>query len=39
MGAAAKPNDIIDIATMVEQRRSLLKSMQGDLQEEETAHE
>ena len=39
MGADAKPNNITDIATMVEQRRSLLKSMQGDLQEEETAHE
>ena len=40
-GAAAstEPSEITDIATMVEQRRSLLKSVQGNLQEEETAHE
>ena len=35
----AKPKEIIDTATMMEQRRSLLKSVQGTLQEEETAHE
>lgn len=38
-GVAEDTNDITDIATMVEQRRSLLKSVQGNLQEEETAHE
>jgi hypothetical protein len=37
--AALEPNNITDIATMVEQRHSLLKSVQGNLQEEETAHE
>lgn len=36
---AADSKDITDIATMFEQRRSLLKSVQGNLQEEETAHE
>ncbi|MGB4608379.1 MAG: hypothetical protein WBI62_07795 [Sedimentibacter sp.] len=34
-----KPKNIIDVATMVEQRRNLLKSVQGNLQEEEKAHE
>jgi len=34
-----KPKNIIDVATMVEQRRNLLKSVQDNLQEEEKAHE
>lgn len=39
--AAADMNDITDAATMIEQRRSLLKSVQDQdsLQKEETAHE
>lgn len=36
---AEKPKDIIDVATMTEQRLNLLKSVQGTLQEEEKAHE
>lgn len=36
---AVDSNNIPDITTMVEQRRNLLKSVQGNLQEEETAHE
>jgi hypothetical protein len=35
-GAAAPGADVPDIATMVEQRRSLLKSVQGSLQEDES---
>lgn len=39
--AATDSSNITDVATMMEQRRSLLKSVQGqdNLQEEETAHE
>lgn len=36
---AEDSNNVIDIATMMEQRHSLLKTVQGNLQEEETAHE
>lgn len=37
--AVAPPVDNIDIATMVEQRRSLLRTVQGDLQKEDKANE
>lgn len=35
----ADSSDITSIATMVDQRRSLLKSLQGNTQEEETEYE
>ena len=37
--AVADLKNITSIAEMVDQRRRVLKSLQGDLQEEETAHE
>lgn len=38
-GVPAVATDITSIDTMVEQRRNLLKSVQDNLQKEETAHE